>query len=78
MGQASRVTILLLDLGTRTKGGANTEKRAALEATAELLTAARAFYIDFCLAHADKLSERVSYYKEPARKPRLLRAGMNG
>lgn len=64
MGQASRVTILLLDLGTRTKGGANTEKRAALEATAELLTAARAFYIDFCLAHADKLSERVSYYSQ--------------
>jgi putative transposase len=64
MGQASRTTKLLLDVGKRTQGGANTEKRAALAATAAVLTAARAFYIDFFLAHADKLSERVTYYSE--------------
>src|SRR5205807_3910897 len=64
MGQASRTTKLLLDLGKRTQGGANTEKRAALAATVEVLNAARAFYIDFFLAHADKLSELVSYYSQ--------------
>jgi len=64
MGQASRTTKLLLDVGKRTQGGANTEKRAALDATAAVLTAARAFYIDFFLAHAEKLSERVTYYSE--------------
>ncbi len=42
MGQATRTTKLLLDLSARTQGGANTEKRAALDATAEVLTAARA------------------------------------
>src|SRR5258708_1117884 len=64
MGQASRTTTLLLDLGKRDQGGANTEKRAALDGTAEVLTAARAFYIEFFLAHADKLAERVTYYSE--------------
>src|SRR5712692_2584397 len=64
MGQATRTTKLLLDLGKRDQGGANTDKRAALDATARLLNQARAFYIDFFLAHADKLAERVPYYSE--------------
>src|SRR6266487_370873 len=64
MGQATRTTKLLLDLGKRDEGGANTDKRAALTATIEVLNAARAFYIDFFLAHADKLAERVPYYSE--------------
>jgi len=64
MGQATRTTKLLLDLGKRRDGGANTGKRAALAATVEVLNAARSFYIDFFLAHAEKLSERVSYYSE--------------
>ena len=64
MGQASRTTKLLFDLGNRTRGGANNEKRAALHATREVLNQARAFYIDFFLAHADKLAERVTYYSE--------------
>jgi len=64
MGQATRTTKLLLALGRRDQGGANRQKRAALDATAEVLTAARAFYIDFFLAHADKLAERVIYYSE--------------
>ena len=64
MGQASRSTTLLLDLGSRARGGANTQKRAALDATAKVLNAARAFYIDFFLAHAHKLTERVAYYSE--------------
>ena len=42
MGQATRTTKLLLDLSARRQGGANTEKRAALDATAEVLNAARA------------------------------------
>jgi hypothetical protein len=64
MGQATRTTKLFLDLGKRDQGGANTDKRAALDATARLLNQARAFYIDFFLAHADKVAERVPYYSE--------------
>jgi IS605 OrfB family transposase len=64
MGQATRTTKLLLDLSERRQGGANIEKRAALHATVEVLNAARAFYIDFFLAHAQKLAERIPYYSE--------------
>ena len=64
MGQATRTTKLFLSFSRRDQGGANCQKRAALDATAAVLTAARAFYIDFFLAHADKLSERVTYYSE--------------
>jgi transposase len=64
MGQATRTTKLFLDLGRRDQGGANTDKRAALDATALVLTQARAFYIDFFLAHAEKFAERVPYYSE--------------
>jgi putative transposase len=64
MGQATRTTKLLLDLSARRQGGANIEKRAALDATEGVLNQARAFYIDFFLAHADKLVERVPYYSE--------------
>jgi hypothetical protein len=64
MGQATRTTKLLLDLGKRQEGGANSQKRAALEATCAVLNAARAFYLDFFLAHADKLAEKVTYYSE--------------
>jgi putative transposase len=64
MGQATRTTKLLLDLGKREEGGANAGKRANLEATAGVLNQARAFYVDFFLAHAQKLAERVSYYSE--------------
>src|SRR5260221_13971326 len=64
MGQATRTTKLLLSLSRRDQGGANTDKRAALDATALVLNQARSFYIDFFLAHADKLAERVPYYSE--------------
>ena len=64
MGQATRTTKLPLDLSQRTQGGANADKRAFLEATVQVLNAARAFYVNFFLAHAEKLSERVSYYSE--------------
>src|SRR5258706_1492992 len=64
MGQATRTTKLLVDLSERTQGGANSEKRAALVATVEVLNRARAFYLDFFLAHAQKLAERVPYYSE--------------
>jgi hypothetical protein len=40
-------------------GGTNPGKRAHLTATVEILNAARRFYLDFFLAHPDKLSERV-------------------
>jgi IS605 OrfB family transposase len=62
MGQASRTTKLLLDLGVRAQGGANTGKRTYLEATAALLYEARSFYLGFFLAHADKFAERVASY----------------
>jgi putative transposase len=64
MGHAMRTTKLLLDLGTRAQGGANTGKRTHLESTATLLDKARAFYLDFFLAYAEKLDERVAYYSE--------------
>ena len=64
MGQATRTTKLVLDLGKRTQGGANTSKHAYLEATVEVLSAARAFYVAFFLAHAEKVTERVPYFSE--------------
>src|SRR5215469_18160848 len=64
MGQATRTTKLSLDLGKRGQGGANVGKQAALAATVEVLERARAFYLDFFLAHADKLAEKVVYYSE--------------
>jgi hypothetical protein len=76
MGQAIRATKLLLDLGQRTHGGANIGKRAYLEATVQVLDAARAFYVAFFLAHPDKLSERVRYFshKHQAERERLISA----
>src|SRR5947209_9134956 len=59
MGQIARTTKLLLDLSDREHGGANREKRAFLEATVAVLDAARRFYLNFFLAHAEKLRERV-------------------
>ena len=64
MGHATRTTKLSLSLDKRDQGGANSEKRALLDATVQVLTQARTFYIDFFLAHADKLAERVAYYSE--------------
>jgi hypothetical protein len=64
MGQATRTTKLSLSLDKRDQGGANCEKRTLLDATVQVLTRARTFYIDFFLAHADKLTERVAYYSE--------------
>jgi IS605 OrfB family transposase len=59
MGQAARTTKLLLDLEARDQGGANQGKRCSLEKTIAILDAARAFYLDFFLAHPDKLMEQV-------------------
>ncbi len=70
MGQAIRTTKLSLDLGGRTQGGANTGKRAYLEATGAILDQARAFYVAFFLAHVDKLSERVSFSSEKSQEMR--------
>jgi hypothetical protein len=64
MGHATRTTKLSLSLDKRDQEGANSEKRALLDATVQVLTQARTFYIDFFLAHADKLAERVAYYSE--------------
>jgi IS605 OrfB family transposase len=59
MGQTTRTTKLLLDLRARDQGGANQGKRRYLEETVAILDAARQFYLDFFLAHPDKLMERV-------------------
>src|SRR5258708_37894028 len=45
MGKAVRSTILQLDLSARAGGGANKEKRAALEQTSAILTKARTFFL---------------------------------
>src|SRR5260370_26072696 len=64
MGQAIRTTKLLIDLGERTQGAANTRKRAYLEETAKILDAAHAFYVAFFLAHPEKLTARVTYFSD--------------
>src|SRR5260370_468847 len=70
MGQATRTTKLFLALENRAEGGANSGKRAYLEETARLLDAARAFYVAFFLAHADKLEEKVRYFSEQHQEER--------
>ena len=70
MGQATRTTKLFLDLENRAEGGANSGKRAYLEETARLLDAARAFYVAFFLAHADKLAEKVPYFSQTHQEER--------
>jgi putative transposase len=76
MGQAKRTTKLLLDLGKRTQGGANTGKRAYLDETAQVLNRGRAFYIEFFLAHAEKFRETVVFYsnKHLEMRERLISA----
>jgi IS605 OrfB family transposase len=59
MGQTARTTKLLVDLSKRDQGGTNQEKRRYLEATVALLDAARRFYLDFFLAHPEKLTEKI-------------------
>ena len=59
MGQTARTTKLLLDLSTRDQGGTNPGKRSHLTETVSILNAARRFYLDFFLAHPEKLMERV-------------------
>src|SRR5947209_10037361 len=65
MGQASRTTKLLLDFSKRSQGGANPGKRSHLEATVAILNDARRFYLDFFLAHQDRLRERVEVISKP-------------
>jgi hypothetical protein len=60
----SRTTKLPLDLSKRSQGGVNSGKRAYLEETAKLLDEARAFYVAFFLAHAEKVTEQVPYFSE--------------
>jgi len=76
MGKAARSTILELDLSPRACGGANSEKRAALEKTTAILTEARAFFLDFLLAHDEKLTGKVVYFSEKQQelRERLLTA----
>jgi len=59
MGQTARTTKLLLDLSEREQGGANRDKRRYLEETVKILDTARQFYLDFFLAHPEKVMERV-------------------
>ncbi len=73
MGQTARTTKLLLDLSARDQGGANAGKRSHLEETVKILDAARQFYLDFFLAHPDKLMERVEVL---SKKTGELREGL--
>ncbi len=77
MGQATRTTKLLIAEGKREEGGANTGKRLYLDATAAVLNEARAFYLDFFLAHAGKVTERVSYFSEKHQEQRERAIGAN-
>jgi len=59
MGQTVRTTKLLLDLSERVQGGANRDKRRYLVETVKILDTVRQFYLDFFLAHPEKVMERV-------------------
>src|SRR6266542_4125391 len=59
MGQAARTTKLFLDFSKREQGGTNAGKRESLSSTIAILNAARQFYLNFFLAHPDKLTSRV-------------------
>ena len=59
MGQAARTTKLFLDFSKREQGGTNAGKRESLSSTIAILNAARQFYLNFFLAHPDKLTTRV-------------------
>jgi Putative transposase DNA-binding domain len=72
MGQTARTTKLLLDLSDRGKGGANRDKRQALDATVAILDAARRFYLDFFLTHPDILTERVEVISKETGEVRSL------
>src|SRR5215469_8247437 len=58
MGQAKRTTKLLLDLGKRTEGGANTGKRAYLDETAQVLNQGRADLASSSSWHMPRSSKR--------------------
>src|SRR5215472_13641934 len=60
MGQAKRTSKLLLDLGKRTQGGANTGKRAYLDETAQVLNAGRADLASSSSWHMPRSSKRRS------------------
>lgn len=64
MGYATRTTKVSLDCDSRRRGGMNVRKRNYLETTVALLNRARAFYVDFLLAHREKLSERITYVSQ--------------
>jgi transposase len=66
MGQTARTTKLYLDLSARENGGTNPGKRSHLKATIAVLEAYRQFYLDFFLAHSDKLLERVQVISKKA------------
>ncbi len=68
MGQAKRTTKIYFNFAERNQGGANTGKREYLYLTKNILNEARAFYIDFFLAHSSKLEEKVTYYSEKHKK----------
>src|SRR5260370_13431004 len=76
MGKVARSTMLELDLSPRARGGANTENRAAFEQTTAILTEARPCFLDFLLAHNEKLTEKVVYFSEKHQelRERLLTA----
>jgi len=68
MGVAKRTTKVEVNLGNRSENGANSGKREYLDLTAQILNAARAFYINFFLAHSLKFDEIVIYYSEKDKK----------
>ena len=70
MGQATRTTKLFLSFSRRDQGGANRQKRAALDATAAVLTAARA---DLTLTFFSRMPA-----SSPSGSPTTVRNTWNG
>jgi len=77
VGQAKRTTKIELNFNNRATGGANTGKREYLTLTKNILNEARAFYIDFFIAHSNKLEERVIYFSEKYQKFREKKINSN-
>lgn len=68
MGRAKRTTKICFNFAERSQGGTNNGKMICLTLTKQLLNNARAFYIDFFLAHSNKMEEKVTYYLEKHEK----------
>lgn len=79
MGQAARTTSLRLDLASRDQGGANPGKRAALDETVRLLTAAQALSeANLVIRQAALAPDKTDYHGSPLNRLRCRCKNVSG